>query len=250
MRWSLCGLLLSGLLGCATVAPPADSQRVVLLGEVHDNAQGHERRRAWLAAALAEGWRPAIALEQFDREQQPALEAARVRCGQDAACVVSAMGRVPGWHWPHYEPVIALALQYRLPLLAANLSREQARAMIHGQQPYPPAVLTVAAGWRQQMAAVIEQAHCGLLPAELAQRMALAQLARDHAMAGVIRAAAPRDVVLLAGNGHVRRDLGVPRWLAQPVEVVAYVESPAAAGVYDRQVLVPPAPRQDPCGGG
>lgn len=246
MRLGLC-LLLCMLAGCAGLPPSPGGQRVVLLGEVHDNAEGHARRTEWLAAALADGWRPALALEQFDREQQPSLEAARRRCGRDAACVIAAVGEPAGWTWSYYEPVIALALRYRLPLLAANLSREQARTMIHGQQPYPAPVLAVDAGWRQQMAAVIAKAHCDLLPAELTRRMALAQLARDLAMAEVIRAAAPRDVVLLAGNGHVRRDIGVPRWLSTPVEVVGFVEQAEPAARFDQQVRVPPASRQDPC---
>ena len=46
-------------------------------------------------------------------------------------------------------------------------------------------------------------------------RMAQAQFARDAVMAEVLRRSAPQGggVVLLAGNGHVRRDIGVPRWL-------------------------------------
>ena len=46
--------------------------------------------------------------------------------------------------------------------------------------------------------------------------MARAQFARDAVMARALAAHAERGVVLLAGNGHVRRDIGVPRWLASP----------------------------------
>ncbi len=50
--------------------------------------------------------------------------------------------------------------------------------------------------------------------------MAQAQFARDAVMADVLRRHSQRGAVLLAGNGHVRRDLGVPRWLgAEPARV-------------------------------
>ena len=43
--------------------------------------------------------------------------------------------------------------------------------------------------------------------------MVKAQIARDVWMARVVDQQAARGVVLLAGNGHVRKDIGVPRWL-------------------------------------
>ena len=45
--------------------------RVVLLGEVHDNAAQHALRVAALRQLLAAGARPAIAFEQLDRERRP-----------------------------------------------------------------------------------------------------------------------------------------------------------------------------------
>jgi uncharacterized iron-regulated protein len=83
--------------------------------------------------------------------------------------------------------------------------------------------------------------------------MALAQVARDQAMARLVQQHAARGVVLVAGNGHVRRDIGVPRWLDAPlqgrVQVVGQVERAADAppGAFDRIVVTPPQPREDPC---
>jgi hypothetical protein len=68
-----------------------------------------------------------------------------------------------------------------------------------------------------------------------------------------------RGVVLLAGNGHVRRDIGVPRWLGDGwrdrLFSVGYLErsserggsEPAAA--FDAVVQTAPATRADPCAG-
>src|SRR5690606_10365252 len=49
----------------APPAPPASPQ-VLLLGEVHDSAAGHAARAALLREKVEAGWRPAIAMEQFD----------------------------------------------------------------------------------------------------------------------------------------------------------------------------------------
>ena len=44
--------------------------------------------------------------------------------------------------------------------------------------------------------------------------MARAQIARDIVLARSLRPYLARGVVLLSGNGHVRKDIGVPVWLS------------------------------------
>ncbi|MFX5385568.1 ChaN family lipoprotein, partial [Acinetobacter baumannii] len=62
------------LAACATAAPPLQLREpVVLLGEVHDNAAQHALRLEAFKALLDGGARPALALEQLDRDKQPAL---------------------------------------------------------------------------------------------------------------------------------------------------------------------------------
>jgi hypothetical protein len=57
--------------------------------------------------------------------------------------------------------------------------------------------------------------------------------------------------VLLAGNGHVRTDLGVPVWLTPATrarsEVIGVVETGDPTPAFDRRVVTPPHPRGDPC---
>src|SRR5690606_15245258 len=126
------GLCLA-LSACATQPPPPEpvvetAPRLLLLGEVHDNAAGHQLRLQHLRGTLDGTARVAIAMEQFDRERQADLDAALARC-QDAACVIEAVAPgKSGWNWAYYAPVIQLALDHDLPLLAANLSRAEASA--------------------------------------------------------------------------------------------------------------------------
>ncbi len=230
-------------------AVQAGGAKVLLLGEVHDNPDGHRARFALLQARVANGWRPAIAMEQFDRERQPDLDRARREC-KDAACVVAmAAPAKAGWTWEYYAPVIDLALREHLPLLAANLSRTDAAKIVeHGfDTPVPPEIL-------QPQVEEVRSGHCGALPEDMLAPMATAQVARDIAMADVMAGAlaAPGNdgVVLIAGNGHVRRDFAVPAWLrARGIasESVGFVEDAAEAAHFDRAETVPPHERPDPC---
>jgi uncharacterized iron-regulated protein len=233
----------------ASEAAPVAAPTVLLLGEVHDNPDGHRARLALLRARIDAGWRPAIAMEQFDRERQPDLDRAQQAC-KDAACVIAmASPAKASWHWDYYAPLIDLALREHLPLYAANLSRADAGKIVeHGyDRPVPPDVL-------QPQVDEVRAGHCGMLPDDMLAPMATAQVARDVAMADVLAAALaahPGDgVVLIAGNGHVRRDFGVAYWLrARGIapETVGFVEDPAEAVHFDRAEVVPAFEREDPC---
>ena len=134
------------LIGCVST-PPDDaalrsltqglaSQPIVLLGEVHDNAVQHALRIRALRALVESGARPALLMEQFDRERQADLDRARTQPGATADEVIAAAtpadASTQGWSWPLYRPYIALALEYRLPVVAANVPRVDARRIAAG----------------------------------------------------------------------------------------------------------------------
>lgn len=237
-------------------------KEIVLLGEVHDNAEGHRLRQQALTDAVEQGWRPAIAMEQFDREKQPDLDLARQRCGQDADCVIAAAASEKStWNWAYYRPVIQLALRHDLPLLAANLSRSDAsrvvregyaavfdKTAIHTvklDRPLPEDLV------REQTAA-IQDGHCNRLPAQIIPGMVQAQVARDLVMSKTLLPYQKRSVVLLAGNGHTRRDIGVAHWLDDSqasVLSVGFVEQKPTLEAFDRFYLVKPVQRTNVCDG-
>ena len=108
---------------------------IVLLGEVHDNPVQHGVRLEVLRRAFEAGWRPAIAMEQFDREHQVDIERARMERPLDANYLIEKAATdhgksVNGWNWEYYRPYVALALQYDVPLLSANLSRSDAQKIV------------------------------------------------------------------------------------------------------------------------
>ncbi len=100
----------------------------------------------------------------------------------------------------------------------------------------------------------IDIGHCHKLPPDDWPAMARAQLARDAVMAEVLRDHSSEGVVLLAGNGHARRDIGVARWFdpatLERVLAVGFVERDSddpPASAFDATVTVDPAARADPC---
>jgi uncharacterized iron-regulated protein len=231
---------------------------IVLFGEVHDNAAQHALRARALRTLLESGARPALAMEQFDRERQVDLERTLARPDVTVDDVIDASGvdgrPMRGWDWAFYKPYIALAIEYHLPLIAANVSRSDAMRVIdrglaaEGFDARVPA--DIAAG----QASAIVDGHCGMLDAAQAETMVSAQAARDQLMARVIEANAGSGIVLLAGNGHVRRDIGVPRWLsaetrARSVSIGLLEGSEADASAFDITLTTPAQPREDPCEG-
>src|SRR5512136_867510 len=88
----------------AALVKAMQGHRVVLLGEVHDNAAQHVIRAAALRQLVVQGARPAIALEQFDRERQPDIERARRERPNDADYVIAQAKGRGDWQWDFYRP--------------------------------------------------------------------------------------------------------------------------------------------------
>jgi uncharacterized iron-regulated protein len=194
------------------LARAMSGHRIVVLGEVHDNGAQHALRLAALKALIATGARPAIAFEQFDRERQPDIDRARRLRPHDPDYLIAQAKGSPSWRWDYYRPFVALALEYDLPIVAANLSRADAMKVATGAVDASlPATLPPSFLHAHQE--VIARGHCNLLPGESLPGMARAQIARDRSLAQAILPYAGRGVVLLAGNGHARIDIGVPYWL-------------------------------------
>jgi uncharacterized iron-regulated protein len=216
--------------------------RVVLLGEVHDNAAQHALRARALRKLIEGGARPAIAFEQFDRDAQEAIDRARRERPRDVDYLVAQAKGAPSWNWTMYKPFIALALEYDLPIVAANLPRADAmKTATDAAAGDAPAALV-----RAQEEAV-RKGHCDLLPPEAIPGMARAQIARDRTLAQAIAPYAGRGVVLLTGNGHVRKDSGVPHWLPVASTSIGVLEDEEDTEGYDYYVVTERAARPDPC---
>lgn len=205
--------------------------RFVLLGEKHDNSD-HHRLQAWLVQRLVAQQRPAIALEAIDEGQAPALEAHLAFRPADADGIGKALDwRDSGWpDWQHYAPVVRPVLAQGGPILATIPAQGVVRAASrNGIAALPPARVRalgletdLPAPDRAVLARAIDEGHCRMLPPEALGSMVTVQRIKDAAMARALidgTSLAGRDMaILIAGNGHVRRDHGVPWHLGRLAE--------------------------------
>jgi uncharacterized iron-regulated protein len=239
---------------------------VVLLGEIHDNANQHAVRAQALTLVLQAGLRPALAFEQFDRERQSDID--RVLShgegnGVDRAKRLAMLGG-RGWNWDLYRPFLELALQYQLPIVAANLSRADAMrvsqegfgAVFNPAEQRRLGLDRLSADLLRAQEVAIDEGHCHQMDEQMLPAIARAQIARDATLAQSISPYLQRGVILLTGNGHARRDIGVPHFLpAQQQERVVSIAllergTPAEAapdGAYDAVFRTPAQSRADPC---
>lgn len=202
-------LLLLG--GCAT--DPHGGADALLLGEQHD-AVAHPGLQEQYVRGLAEQGRlAAVALEMAERgASTTGLPAS---ASEDE--VRAALGWNPrAWPWERYGPAVMAAVRAGVPVLGANLPRQEMReamedATLDGLLPGP-------AIKAQQQA--IRRGHCEMLPEQQIRPMTRIQIARDRAMAQTLASALARGktVVLIAGAGHVQPDVGVPLHLPRGVQ--------------------------------
>lgn len=251
--------------------------RFVLLGEVHDNPDHHELQLRVIQASAAVSPPPALGMEQFDTGYQARIdEATHAREPTSETVADAGMFDRAGWNWPLYEPLVTAALHNRMPLLALNLSRADARRVASGGFGVLGEGRATRLGldsvWSDVRETMLRQiltaAHCGRLPEEHAAGLIRAQRARDAVMAESLMKHSGRAAVAVLGNGHARRDLGVPLYLARlepaaDIVVVGLTEveaqridpadyaAPAAgaAPAYDFVWFTPRAQRKNPCAG-
>lgn len=227
---------------------------LLLLGELHDAPEHQALQHDTVRQLAARGGLAAVVLEMVEQGRAttglpPGASDTQVR----EALHWSADRNAGAWPWKVYGPVVMTAVRAGVPVIGGNLPRAQMRPSM--VETGLDATLPAEALQRQREA--IREGHCGLLPEAQIAPMTRIQLARDRAMAQTaVNALRPgRTVLLIAGNGHVQRDLGVPRHLPpdQAHRVVialprdAAAAAPDASAQADRVWITPPRPPQDHC---
>jgi uncharacterized iron-regulated protein len=189
---------------------------VLLLGEQHDAPEHQQRQREVLDALIAQRQAAALVIEMAeqggDTRQLPAHASeadARQALGWSAS-------EAAGWDWAVYGPLVMRAVRAGVPVWGGNLPRAQLRHTM--QDAALDNRLTAPALKTQQNQ--IREGHCQLLPESQIGPMTRVQIARDHALASTAEGAmrTGQTVLLVAGNQHVRRDLGVPVHLSPQVK--------------------------------
>lgn len=200
---------------------PADA---LLLGEQHDAAAHQQLQRDVVLGLAVRGQLAALALEMGDRG---ASTAGLPRDASEEQVKAALQWDNAGWPWGAYGPVVMAAVRSGVPVLGANLPRNQMRSAMNNVALDDR--LTRAALENQQKN--IREGHCGMLPESQIAPMTRIQIARDVSMAETVLAARQpgKTVLLVAGGGHVVRDRGVPVHLPATLTTRVLLAQAAAA---------------------
>ena len=226
---------------------PAD---VLLLGEQHDAAAHQQLEQEVITVLAGRGQLAAVALEMADS----GVSTATLHPTSTEQQAQSALKwNNNEWPWDSYGPAVMTAVRAGIPVLGANLPRASMRdsmtdSKLDTELPGP------ALKAQQQL---IRLGHCNLLPESQITPMTRIQIAKDITMANTLsQAVLPgKVVVLLSGNGHADRKLGVPQHLRSDLKVKAVglraggVEGTDSSGSFDAIWVTPALPDKDYCAG-
>jgi uncharacterized iron-regulated protein len=242
--------------GCAVWAGSLADAQIVLIGETHDNPVHHETQ-AELVAQIAPS---ALVFEMLSIEH-----AARV--DDELIDDQQAMRAAYEWDasgWPDfamYYPIFASAPAARV--YGGAVPRSVLRGVVEGDvtkafdQPVLYGLdqdLPIAEQAARQ--ALQFAAHCDALPEETLPGMVDVQRLRDARLAqAAIQALTETGgpVVVILGNGHARKDWGVPRFLSRVAPDVSVwsvgqsEEGGVPDGGFDQIFDAPSVARPDLC---
>ncbi|MCK0126386.1 ChaN family lipoprotein [Gelidibacter sp. F2691] len=228
---------------------------VVIVGEVHDNPSHHATQ-----AQIVQELRPAaLVVEMLSQTDVDELS-------QDAKAFA------PRWDelgWPDFQmylPIFDAILGQDHPgtIIGAGVSRDVAKAT------YSDGVAAYFSGDAEaygltkplaedQYAARIElqfHAHCDAMPREMLGGMIEVQRLRDAILSvRVVQAVSDTGgpVVVITGNGHARKDWGVPAYLARVAPELTVIsvgqgeDGVLTEGGFDIVLDAPAPKRPDPC---
>ena len=235
----------------------AASADIVILGEVHDNPAHHA-----LQAEVLAGLAPSAIVFEMISEDEAGLITPEIAADAETLAAVLDWAN-SGWpDFAYYAPLFAFGTE--VPIYGAGVDRATAQqAFAEGAaavfaEDAARFGLGLALPDDQQAAREAEQmaAHCDALPPEILPGFVEAQRLRDAALAAAALealAAHGAPVAIITGNGHARRDWGVPALLAiaapdVPVFTLGQFEAPPEGEVpFDLWALADPVDRPDPC---
>lgn len=235
------------------------SAQHVLLGELHDSALHHQLRGDLIQAL---GPRVQVVAEHLSFGKVLATDTTAALLARLEAAGFAARN----WRWPLHEPLFGPVAAAGLPLRGGNAELAVVRQVAREGEAAIPADLQallqrapLSPQAQDRLDADLVRGHCGHLSAARAPAMRAAQRTRDASMALALMQAAragASPAVLVAGNGHVRKDFGVPQLLRvlQPEAITVSVgfvegERPPPDAPYDIVWLTAATERSDPCAG-
>ncbi len=230
------------------------STPIVLLGERHDQPD-HHRLQAWLISHLKPG--SVVGFEMLNETQADGLSKAKTTAQVKTLTQWTKNG------WPDfsiYAPIFDGIFDTSHTAHAIHPSRKRLRDAMMGptSQTVEAQVSTqpLAPENVERLKKAIVDGHCGYATPSLTNAMVLAQTFKDQWMSNrLMETPSDNQRAVIAGNGHVRRDFGMPNHLKGKVLSIGILEviqgkvsvDAYTAHVYDYVVFTPRLDEVDPC---
>ena len=208
----------------ASLALAARLYRYVLLGEQHDNPDHHRIQANLIAAVVADKRRPSVVLEMVPRSYADKIARYNLRTDPQLKAFAKSLDwEKRGWYsWEIYKPIALAAAKSLLAMVAGNLDNDVTRAI--SKQGFDALTPDQRKSFglngsfgdpnEQSLLNELKGSHCGMMPETALPSMLNVQRAKDGSMAdAMVRSGLEVGSILIAGNGHVRKDRGVPNAL-------------------------------------
>lgn len=222
---------------------------ILVLGEVHDNADAHLAQAAALRALKPK----AVIFEMLLPEEAEKADADRSR--------LAAAWEASNWSdYEIYKPVFAALGNARI--IGAATPRDQTRSIAETGAAALFGTDAARFGLDAELPATQQarreklqfEAHCEAVPMAAMPAMVAIQRYRDASFARAALKALDTygaPVAIITGNGHARTDWGVPAMLAMAApqvttHSVGHVEE-AGNAPFDEVHIIPRTERPDPC---
>ncbi|MCW8881599.1 MAG: ChaN family lipoprotein [Sedimenticola sp.] len=221
-----------------SLIPSLRDNRVVYIGETHDNYSHHNAQFEIIAALKAQGADLAIGMEMFQRPFQKYLD------DYIAGTITEAeMLRKTEWYdrwvydYRYYRPILNFAQEYGIPVIALNtpreitsqVSKQGIESLTDQQRSQIPADIDYSdAAYSERLRAIFRQ-HDEKAERNF-ERFKQVQLLWDEGMA--LRAAdylkehPGKQLVVLAGSGHLMHGSGIPNRVKRRLPVASAIVLP------------------------
>jgi uncharacterized iron-regulated protein len=193
----------------------------ILLGENHDNIS-HHMNQTWLIDNLSTLDREvSVSFEMIDNQQGDLITKMDIT---SSTALIDALNKFKSsWNYEtYYSNLFDSVIQAGFKIYPANVDRQTlTHSVMQSNQNLSPRlrhILSQTPLPHEQKTVLQEQiskSHCGMLDAEMVDRMVEMQRIRDAAMAESLLNSEADLKVLIAGANHVRKDHGVPLYLIQ-----------------------------------
>ena len=214
----------------ADILPALANKPVVFVGESHDQYHHHLSQLAVIKSLYAQNTSLAIGLEFFQRPFQSHLDA-YLADEIDEQTMLEKTEYFNRWRFDYrlYQPILAFAKKYKIPLIALNLSKEITQKVgrkglkaltAEERAQIPTSIDRDVAGYRERIEAVFKL-HPSIKERSI-ENFIDVQLLWDEGMAetaaNYLQQNPQKKLVILAGSGHINYRSGIPTRLERRIQ--------------------------------